>query len=136
MKNVFENKKEGTFTVQTPNGKTRVFKTLRGAENHAAKHARIIQVPQIVTANTYFWSSAGNASGRRSNEKRRNAEIEAFVNEFSAIPMIIVEGDYRETCSNVYKSMGYKILKNDEFVSTNLTGFISECARWGLTLIK
>ena len=55
MKNITENKKAGTFTVQTPNGKTRVFKTRRGAENHAAKHAITIDIPMIVTANTYFW---------------------------------------------------------------------------------
>lgn len=136
MKNIIENKKAGTFTVQTANGKTRVFKTRKGAENHAAKHAVSLQIPGIVTANTYFWTPSGNASGRRSSERRRNAEIELFANVFDAIPTIRVYGDYRETCGNVYKSMSYEVLRKGEWKSTNLTGLIGEAARWGIALIK
>lgn len=136
MKNIIENKKAGTFTVQTANGKTRVFKTRRGAENYAAKHAVKIDIPMILTANTYFWSPSGNASGRRSNERHRNAEIELFANVFDAIRTIRVTGDYRETCSNVYKSMDYKVMRNGEWKNTNLTGLIGEAARWGVELIK
>lgn len=135
MKNITENKKAGTFTVQTANGKTRVFKTSKGAENHAAKHAVTLQIPQIVKANTYFWSPSGNASGRRSNEKRREAEIEAFAGKFAAIPTISITGEYRETCSNVYKSMDYSVMRKGEWKNTNLTGLIGEAARWGIELI-
>lgn len=136
MKNIIENKKEKTFTVQTSNGKTRVFKTRRGAENHAAKHSHTIDIPRIVTANTYFWTPAGNASGRRSNERRREAEIEDFASLFDTVPTITVEGSYRETCGNVYKSMSYQVLKKGEWKPTNLTGLIGEAARWGITLVK
>ena len=98
MKNVKENKREKTFTVQTTKGITRVFKTRRGAENHARREAKTIQIPMIVTANTYFWTSGSNASSRRYNENRRNAEIESFASEFNSIPTIRVEGEYSETC--------------------------------------
>jgi len=136
MKNVKENKREKTFTVQTTKGITRVFKTRRGAENHARREAKTIQIPMIVTANTYFWTSGSNASSRRYNENRRNAEIESFASEFNSIPTIRVEGEYSETCKNVYKRMEYAIWKNGEWKSTNLTGLIGEAARWGITLIK
>jgi hypothetical protein len=136
MKNITENKKAGTFTVQTANGKTRTFKTRRGAENHARKNIINIEVPQIVTANTYFWSPNGSASGRRSAERRREAEIENFSIQLSVIPTVRVSGSYRETCSTVYKSMEYQVCKNGEWKNTNLTGLISECARWGLILTK
>lgn len=135
MKNIIENKKAGTFTVQTANGKTRVFKTRKGAENHAAKHAVTVQVPMFVKANTYFWTPSGNASGRRSNEKRREAEINSFANAFAAIPTIRVAGSYRETCGNVYKSMDYIVMRKGEWENTNLTGLIGEAARWGIELI-
>jgi hypothetical protein len=136
MKNVKENKREKTFTVQTANGDVRVFKTLRGAENHARKNEKTVCAPAIVTANTYFWTPAGNASGRRSNEDRRMKEIEDFGNAFSTVPTIRVSGEYRETCKNVYKSMSYEVLKNGEWKSTNITGLTGECARWGINLVK
>lgn len=136
MKNVKENKRDKTFTVQTPNGKTRVFKTRKGAENHAEKHARSIVIPMIVTANTYFWTSGGNASSRRYNESRRNDEIQNFIDQLDRIPTVSVSGEYRETCGNVYKSMSYEVRKGESWKSTNLTGLMGECARWGITLIK
>lgn len=95
-----------------------------------------VDIPNIITANTYFWSSGGSASARRYNEKRHNATIEEFANYVSVIPTIKVSGDYSETCKNVYKTMSYEVLRKGEFISTNLTGLIGECARWGLTLVK
>lgn len=75
------------------------------------------QEPQILTANTYFWSPSGNASGRRANEERRQNEVAEF---FQAIGMSVERsGDnvigkagaievvfhYSESCNNVYKSL-------------------------------
>jgi hypothetical protein len=34
-------------------------------------------IPDILTANTYFWRPASTASGRRNNEARRNGESRA-----------------------------------------------------------
>jgi hypothetical protein len=36
-------------------------------------------IPEIVTAKTYFWSSSNYASGRRSNERRRNQEVRTWL---------------------------------------------------------
>lgn len=36
-------------------------------------------IPYILTANTFFWSPAGNASQRRRNEEYREKEIESFM---------------------------------------------------------
>lgn len=36
-------------------------------------------IPEILTANTYFWRPASSAYGRRANEKRREREIKAFM---------------------------------------------------------
>lgn len=36
-------------------------------------------IPYILTANTYFWSSSSSASGRRYNEAKRESEIESFM---------------------------------------------------------
>ena len=135
MKNITENKRAKTFTVQTTAG-VKTYKTRKGAENFAAKHACKIDIPMIVTANTYFWTSGGSASSRRYNEQRREGEIQNFINQLAAIPTITVQGEYRETCGNVYKSMTYEIRKNDEWRVTNLTGLIGECARWGVELVK
>ena len=37
------------------------------------------EVPEILKANTYFWRPGSNASWRRRNEERRNAELEDFM---------------------------------------------------------
>ena len=135
MKNVIENKREKTFTVQTVAG-VKTYKTRRGAENFARKHAVVIDIPMIVTANTYFWTSGGNASTRRYNEQRRTDEIQNFANQLDRVPTVTVQGEYSESCKNVYKSMTYEIRKNGEWRVTNLTGLIGECARWGVELRK
>lgn len=136
MKNINENKRAKTFTVQTPDGKTRVFKTLRGATNHANKHNKTFKVPTVVTANCYFWSPQSHASGRRSSERRQEGYIESFISAAKHIPTVFVEGSYRETCGHVYKQMSYKVKRNGEWRSTNITGFIGECAKWGLIFEK
>jgi len=136
MKNVIENKRAKTFAVKTPNGKEKVYKTRAGAEAWAEKHNESHSIPEIVTANTYFWSPACNASGRRGNEKRRESEIENFCHIFARIPTIRVEGFYQETGGHVYKSMTYEVSKKGEWKTTNLTGLIGEAARWGITLVK
>jgi len=64
------------------------------------------QIPYIMTANTYFWTPAGSASGRRSNEKRRNAEVQAFIEKYREqleAAGIEIDFDYNESCRNVYK---------------------------------
>jgi hypothetical protein len=125
-----------TFTVRMPNGKTKTYKTISGAIACAEKTAVKIEVPYIVTTNTYFWTPQGSASGRRSAEKRRNAELEQFSDQFEKVPTVYVDGSYSESCKNVYKSVVYKVRRDGEWLSTNLTGFIGECAKWGITLLK
>lgn len=76
-----------------------------------------ISEPSILSANTYFWNAAGNASTRRRNEEKRQAEVAAY---FKAIGMevetsgnsvigekdgIVAEFSYSESCKNVYKSL-------------------------------
>lgn len=43
---------------------------IRGLQNHISTTP-----PQILTANTYFWTPSANAGGRRRNEERRNNEV-------------------------------------------------------------
>ena len=136
MKNVIENKKEKTWTVQMPNGKTKTYKTLRGAEACAARNNIRIIMPEIVTANVWQRRPSGSASGRRSAERRRNAEIQAFCRIFEAIPTLEAEGVYQETCTHIEKHMAYRVYKDDVLKNTNLTGFINEAARWGIELVK
>lgn len=80
-------------------------------------------LPQILTANTYFWRSGSSASQRRSNEKRHTETVESFLrsNGFDITVSngedVIGERDgvkvhfsYRESCKNVYKHL--KITRN------------------------
>lgn len=136
MKNVIENKKEKTFTVQLPTGKTKVYKTRRGAEACATKNNISINIPGIVTANTYLWHTGGNASQRRRNEERYQGDIDDFARRVSVVPTIDVEGSFSQSCKNTYKTISYNVTKKGEMVKTNLTGLIGEAARWGITLVK
>ena len=136
MKNVTVNRKEGTTTVYLPTGKIKVYKRNSSAITFAEKNQIKINIPDIVTANTYFWTSSSNASSRRSNEKRRQGEIDGFANRLNVIPTIEVKGTYNESCKNVYKGMTYKILRKDSWKETNITGLIGEAARWGIELVK
>lgn len=72
------------------------------------KTTTTIELPAILTANTYFWSPSGSASGRRSNESRHTAEVQRFLDanaEALQAAGITVEFSYSESCHNVYKSL-------------------------------
>ncbi len=63
-------------------------------------------IPEILTANTYFWRPSGSASGRRSNEAQRNGEVKSFIEanrEALDAAGIEINFSYSETCQNVYK---------------------------------
>lgn len=47
-------------------------------------------IPDIFTANTFFWNSGKSASNRRNNEKRRNAQLEAFTANNEAGALIFI----------------------------------------------
>lgn len=85
--------------------------------------------PSILTANTYFWNSANNASSRINNEKKHKHTVENFLKQ---IGFVIIENDekvfaklkelevkfyYSESCKNVYKSL--EIWKNGK--KSNIT---------------
>jgi hypothetical protein len=69
--------------------------------------------PTILTANTYFWSSASSASSRRNNEERRNSEVTKFLMGLGFVENDgwMTKGDlkvrfsYSESCNHVYKSL-------------------------------
>jgi hypothetical protein len=74
------------------------------------------QIPQILTANTYFWKPSTSASGRRSNENRRLSEVADFFKQLGfdvEMPDRVVANKaelrviftYSETCNNVYKTL-------------------------------
>lgn len=68
-------------------------------------------LPQILTANTYYWSPASSAASRRRNEERRHAEVADFLTdlgfEFNGKTWtkgeLEVNFEYSESCRNVYK---------------------------------
>ena len=67
-----------------------------------------IELPAILTANTYFWTPGGSASQRRSNERRRADEVQCFLDANAAAIQaagIEVDFSYSESCNNVYKSV-------------------------------
>jgi hypothetical protein len=131
-KNVFLNDDKTGYVLQMPHGKTRNYKRLNSAEGAALITRVYVNIPDIITANTYFWQPHGAASGRRSNENRRQSEINDFCSRVNVIPTVFASGEYSESCKNVYKTMTYKV--NDK--TTNITGLIGECARWGMILEK
>ena len=66
-----------------------------------------VRIPDIMTSNTYFWTPSSSASGRRSNEARRNREVTAFIEANRAAleaAGIVIEFSYSESCHNVYKT--------------------------------
>jgi hypothetical protein len=132
IKNVHLNETKTEYIVKSPDGKTKTYKTLRGAEARARLVQSNVSIPSIVTANTYFWSSSVSASSRRRNEDRRQTIIDEFCARVNAVPGVEASGSYAESCRNVYKLMSYTINGRN----TNLTGLIGECARWGLNLVK
>jgi len=42
------------------------------------KYLEYKELPEILTANTYFWHPGSNAAWRRSNEEKRNGEVYDF----------------------------------------------------------
>ena len=52
-----------------------------GKKSTVAAYAKASEqeVPEILKSNTYFWRPGSNASWRRRNEERRNAELEDFM---------------------------------------------------------
>jgi hypothetical protein len=67
-----------------------------------------IELPAILTANTYFWRPGSSASQRRANERRRIAEVQAFLDRHAAALQaagITVHFEYSESCSHVYKRL-------------------------------
>lgn len=65
-----------------------------------------ITLPEILTANTYYWRPASNASSRRANEKRHAETVQRFLDAHAdAIRAagLTVEFSYSESCNNVYK---------------------------------
>lgn len=77
-----------------------------------------LEIPAILTVNTYFWRPGGSASSRRYNEKRH---LQAVADFFQALGFdevwhtsVVVEGsghglhvrfEYSESCKNVYKRL-------------------------------
>ena len=77
--------------------------------------------PSILTANTYFWTAACNASSRRRNEERKQTEVANYLSAlgFSVVrsgdnvtgTLLTAKGEvrvvfhYSESCKNVYKSL-------------------------------
>lgn len=67
-----------------------------------------VEIPAILTANTYYWKPSSSASGRRSNEKRHADQVQRFLDthaETLQAAGITVEFSYSESCHNVYKSL-------------------------------
>ena len=67
-----------------------------------------IELPAILTANTYFWAPGSSASHRRANELRHANEVAAFLNRHAgtlAAAGIEVSFSYSESCHNVYKTL-------------------------------
>ncbi|WP_299823672.1 hypothetical protein [uncultured Pontibacter sp.] len=88
-----------------------------------------IQFPDILTANTFNWAAASNASTRRYNEKKRLDEVSSFFKEIgfqvhqdgdsvtATIDNLEVYFSYRESCKNVYKT--FKVYRDGK--KSNIT---------------
>lgn len=93
-------------------------------------------IPKILTANTYFWNPAMNASSRRRKEEQVLCEVEGFLKDMGfsvkreGTQVVAkkeewdVEFSYRESCKNVYKTAKYFYLDR----KTNLTKFKNRMA--------
>lgn len=93
---------------------------------------RTVKIPDFLIKKTFFWSPGGSAAQRRANEKRRNAEIEAFLSALPQIPGLEVYAGYSESCKNVYKT--FSVYRNGK--KSNVRGLIAECKKHGVELIK
>ena len=131
MKNVTKNKKDKTFTVCTPDGKTKTYIREAAALAYAVKSEVSITIPSVVVANTYFWRPQGSAGGRRANEKRHNATMERFIARLVNVPMEL-DCDYSESCNNVYKSF---TVHKPNGKKSNITGLKSAAEKIGIILV-
>jgi hypothetical protein len=72
----------------------------------ATTETTTIEIPAIMTANTYYWRPSSSASGRRANEKRHTDTVQRFLDTHAAAIAaagLAVEFSYSESCHNVYK---------------------------------
>ena len=98
-----------------------------------------INVPTIISANTFLWSPSSAASSRRSNEARRRAEIESFLIEFELHKengcfthgTVEVRFCYSESCKNVYKS--FEVFRAGK--KSNIKGLAAELRKTGIELV-
>ena len=101
-----------------------------------------VAIPDIITANTYFWRPGAAAAQRRSNERRRQHEACAFFAELGL--KIKHEGDnvfgfddnvwlhfyYSESAKHVYKKFRVEINGR----RSNLKGLKSYFKKLGIEL--
>lgn len=98
-----------------------------------------VNIPSIVSANTYFWSPSGAASSRRRNEEKRRAEVESFLTECGlskkdgsfANDSVEVHFSYSESCNNVYKS--FEVYRAGK--KSNIRGLAAELRKNGIELV-
>jgi uncharacterized FlaG/YvyC family protein len=67
---------------------------------------KAVELPAILTANTFYWRPGRTARERRANEQRHYAEVEAFLEAHKEILQtagIEVQFSYSESCNHVYK---------------------------------
>jgi hypothetical protein len=130
FKNITTDRKNKCYIV-TIGKKIKTYKTLAGAEKFALKNRVKITAPSIITANTYFWSPQGSASGRRSNERRHQDTGDAFINEvYQYTKGVDLEFAYDESCRNVYKRFSVRI----DGKNSNIKGLAGALAKCGVTL--
>jgi uncharacterized FlaG/YvyC family protein len=65
-------------------------------------------LPEILTANTFYWRPGSSASSRHSNEQRHTEAVQRFLDahtEAIAAAGLSIEFSYSESCNNVYKRL-------------------------------
>ena len=65
-------------------------------------------LPEILTANVYYWRPGSSARQRRANEERRHMEVQRFLDTYGDIldaNGIEVIFRYHESCNHVYKRL-------------------------------
>ena len=76
-------------------------------ENTSTTQTPAVSIPDILTANTYFWRPSTHADGRRRNETRHNGEVARFIQANQAALAaagIVIDFSYSESCNHVYKT--------------------------------
>lgn len=72
-----------------------------------------IELPDILTANTFYWRPGRTASERRSNESRQRRKVAEFLKAHEDVLKaagIEVRFYYEESCNHVYKKV--KVYEN------------------------